>query len=263
MLYGGMRRKESRMNRDGRLELFKKNTGAAVDSCKKLKKYYLMEGFDGFNPLIDQDELNQIILMCFWELLQRYDENRNCSVSTFVYKYLPSHVKKHIQGHGRTKIINNKKVFIDGIKDDFGLSRYRKGKTHISIHSSKRKARNGGVFYTQLDFINNMIAIEPKLPELEENDIYQALDIIKSGWNKEVSEDYRICKLSTYDIICLRFGIGCDALPIKEITKKSGITNSGVRLRLKRGLKNLAEILDELKSEKKRRALCILYTKTT
>jgi len=250
------------MNRDGKLELFKKNTGAAIDSCKKLKKYYLMDGFDGFNPLIDQDELSQIILMCFWELLQRYDEDRNCSVSTFVYKYLPSHVKKHIQGHGRTKIINDKKVFIDGIKDDFGLSRYRKGKAHISLHSSKMKARNGGVFYTQLDFINNMLAIDPKLPELEANNIDQALDIMKSGWSKQVSEDYRICKLSTHDIICLRFGIGCDALSIKEIAEKSGITGAGVRSRLERGLKKLAEILGELKSVKKRRALSILYANT-
>lgn len=260
MPYGDTRKKELKMSREAKSKLFDENIGAAFDSCKKLKKYYLFDDFDTSNPLIDEDEINQIILTCFWELIQRYKDDRNCALSTFTYMYLPQTVQRSIEGHKTQKIINNKKVYLNGAKDDFGLSRHRKGVKHLSLHSKLNNTKEGGKFYSQSDYVSNMLSIDGKIAEVDPDDIGQALIKLRDEKEKyQKSEEFIKSKLSTYQIICLRFGIGCEQLSVREITERSGITNSAVRLRIKRGIQRLSAILSEIKEARKRKSIYTLH----
>jgi hypothetical protein len=235
------------MDNETKTKLFNENVGTAFAATKKIRRVYLNTEFSDANrALLDSEEWSQVVKLCAWELLDRYDPSRG-KVTTFFYIALPRRVSIHINGFNQNKDKNGD--YRGGIKNSYGKSKYRKGISHFSFHGRSIHHADS-IFRTEnTQLVNEALSVDGKFPDFGEVMDFGEVDIIEI--NKQVNA-HRIssqpscgdCKsnMSTAEMIEARFGIGSYKCThqLKDIGSiAGGITRERVRQRIDDGLKRI------------------------
>lgn len=235
------------MDNETKTKLFNENVGTAFAATKKIRRVYLNTEFSDANrALLDSEEWSQVVKLCAWELLDRYDPSRG-KVTTFFYIALPRRVSIHINGFNNGK--NKDGNWYGGIKNDYGKSKYRKGIGHFSFHGRSIHHADS-IFRTEnTQLVNEALSVDGKFPDFGEVMDFGEVDIIEI--NKQVNTDLvqrmqRKSNISTAEMIEARFGIGSYKCThqLEDIGNiAGGITRERVRQRIDDGLKRIKRVV--------------------
>jgi hypothetical protein len=197
------------MDNETKTKLFKENIGAAFTATKKIRRVYLNTEFSDANrALLDSEEWSQIVKLCAWELLDRYDPSRG-KVTTLFYLALPRRVSFHINGFNADKDKNGD--YRGGIKNAYGKSKHRNGVSHFSFHGRAFHHANSTFRTENIQLVNEALSVDGKFTDFGEVMDFGEIDIIEI--NKQVNAHVTRggcskSNMSTAEMIEARFGIG-------------------------------------------------------
>tara|TARA_Y100000310_G_scaffold64958_1_gene60469 strand:+ start:267 stop:1139 length:873 start_codon:yes stop_codon:yes gene_type:complete len=235
------------MDNETKTKLFNENIGTAFAATKKVRRVYLNTEFSDANrALLDSEEWSQVVKLCAWELLDRYDPSRG-KVTTFFYVALPRRVSMHINGFNADKDKNGD--YRGGINNSYGKSKYRKGISHFSFHG-RTFHHADSIFRTEnIQLVNEALSVDGKFPNFGEVMDFGEVDVIEI--NKQVNTraerhpnavNHSKSNMSTAKMIEARFGIGSyeRSHTLEDIGNMAGnITRERVRQRIDEGLKRI------------------------